>query len=181
MAKYTELLAEYLENGGELPAVFNQIQGFKELFISEYCDSEIGFETPTLFTIKLNARAELVIPAYLERITALNDALSNLTNPTKTHVKTGAIRREYGERTSGTAEQPMNVLPATPNAFDNPASVTTELQHTDTETYQELTDKEAGYTPAEAEALYKALESQVFILQRELLKEFKNLFMVIYG
>lgn len=180
MAKYTQLLAEYLENGGSLPAVFDQIDGFKDLFLSEYCDSELGFETPTLFNIKLNARAELIIPAYLERIKALEEAQSNLIDPTKKHVKSGVILRVYGERTSGTADQPMNIISIAPNAFDNPASVTTDKEHSDQEKYNEVTDTDSGYTPAEAEALYKALESKVFILKRELLKEFKNLFMVIY-
>lgn len=95
MAKYTELFSEYLENGGELPAVFDQISGFTELFIGEYCDREIGFETPILFSIKLTARANVVIPPYKARIDELDALLSDLSNPTKTRVKTGSITREY--------------------------------------------------------------------------------------
>ena len=42
MAKYTELFAEYLESGGELPAAFDEIYGFKDLFIGHFFDKENG-------------------------------------------------------------------------------------------------------------------------------------------
>ena len=49
MAKYTTLLAEYLERGGQLPASFALIDGFEDLFKKHYCDKELGFETDLLF------------------------------------------------------------------------------------------------------------------------------------
>lgn len=98
MAKYTELLSEYLENGGALPAAFDNISGFKTLFIGKYCDCEIGFETPVLFAIKLETRANAVIPAYAARIAAIESAMNNLSNPTKKRVKSGNISRDYGAR-----------------------------------------------------------------------------------
>lgn len=180
MAKYTELLAEYLENGGTLPAVFEQIEGFTDLFTGEYIDCEIGFETDALFSIKLEQRAALVMPAYIERISEIEEAYNILKDPTKTRVKSGNISRKYGERTNGRAEQPYNINANVPSAFQNPAEVFTELEHTDTETYNNVTDTESGYTPSEAGALIQALENQVFILKRQLLKEFDNLFMKVY-
>ena len=75
MAKYTELFAEYLESGGELPAAFDEIVGFKDLFIGNFIDKEIGFETEVLFAIKLETKANIVIPVYAERITALESKL----------------------------------------------------------------------------------------------------------
>ena len=100
MAKFTELFSEYIENGGELPAVFDQINGFKELFIGTYCDHEIGFETPVLFQIKLETKANLVTPEYKERIEAIEALKEKLLNPTKTRKKTGEIDRTYGKITS---------------------------------------------------------------------------------
>lgn len=96
MAKYTQLLAEYLEDGGKLPAVFSQIDGFDELFIGQYCDSEIAFETPVLFGIKLEMQANLVIHAYAKRIIELEGAHDLLQNPNKKHVRTGGMTRIYG-------------------------------------------------------------------------------------
>lgn len=98
MAKYTELLSEYIEHGGQLPTVFKQITDFEQYFIGRYCDCEIGFETPILFQIKLETKANLVIPAYAKRIAEFEEAQTILTNPTKTRTKTGEIDRNYGAR-----------------------------------------------------------------------------------
>lgn len=98
MAKYTELLSEYIEHGGELPAVFDTIEGFEDLFVGRYCDCEIGFETPILFKIKLEAKANLIIPAYAKRISEFEEAKAALLNPEKKRIKTGTIKREYGKR-----------------------------------------------------------------------------------
>lgn len=233
MAKYTELFSEYLKDGGELPAVFNTISGFKELFIGEYCDREIGFETPVLFTIKLEIRANTVIPAYAARIKEIEEVLSNLTNPTKTRVKIGSIKREYdlitsvdlntksGTRTEGGTDthtikdgqqvrkvqdmpfgQISEATPGNPTSIQTDEETTntdtnvhnntetfnnyedqtehTEQPHSETETYDNVTDTESGLTPSEAQSLFTALESQVFLIKRELLNEFNTLFMVIY-
>ena len=75
MAKYTELFAEYLESGGELPAAFDEIVGFKDLFIGHFIDKEIGFETEVLFAIKLETNANLVIGVYADSIAASERAL----------------------------------------------------------------------------------------------------------
>lgn len=93
MAKYTELLSEYLNHGGALPAVFSQIEGFETLFIGRYIDCEIGYETPELFSIKLETRANLVIPQYLRRINEIQAIKEQLLTPTKKHVKTGNTER----------------------------------------------------------------------------------------
>lgn len=201
MAKYTELFSEYLEDGGELPAVFDTIPGFKELFIGEFLDREIGFETPTLFTVKLETRAKLIIPAYAARIQELEEVLNNLNNPTKKRVKTGSITRNYGAdnytdtRTlnNGARTQTTKDTPFTNIGTDGISQIVENkgfedkdtfkheaTDHEDTETYNSVTDEESGYTPSEAEALFTALENEVFIIKRELLKEFNTLFMVVY-
>ena len=164
MARYTELFAEYLENGGELPAVFSQIEGFEDLFIGEYCDRELGFETPVLFTIKLETKANIVIPEYKQRIDTLKALRENLSNPTKTRLKTGNISRNYGgidetntntksgsitRKDEGTdthqagvrsrleAEQPMNPQAAASTVDEylhNPTNVIKDNSYTDTDT-----------------------------------------------
>ena len=63
MKQNTELFSKYLENN-ELPEIFNEIEGFSELFIANYCDSEICFETETLFSIKLNMYSNIYIPQF---------------------------------------------------------------------------------------------------------------------
>lgn len=235
MAKYTELLAEYLEAGGALPASFEDIEGFRDLFIGEYCDKEIGFETPILFTIKLQARANLLIPPYKDRINELEAIIDKLSNPTKTHTRTGDISREYGEtdetqtntktgqktitgNDTTTTSAPDHTTIKNENPFDTYAESATDniseittvkafendnttLQknetesysddyadtiktnaktHTDKETYNNVTDTETGFTSSEALAILKGLESKVFIIKRELLREFSSLFMKVY-
>lgn len=93
MAKYTELLSEYIEEGGELPTLFDTIEGFSDLFLGEYADREIGFETPALFALKLNYTAALVIPPYSKRLAAISVADELILNPNKKHVKTGNLTR----------------------------------------------------------------------------------------
>ena len=62
MAKYTTLLAEYLERGGQLPASFALIDGFEDLFKKHYCDKELGFETDLLFFMKVDELADIYLP-----------------------------------------------------------------------------------------------------------------------
>lgn len=192
MAKYTELLSEYIENGGVLPAIFNQIQGFEDLFIGEYCDCEIGFETPILFQIKLETKANLIIPTYAKRIAALTAAENDLTNPTKKRVKTGSIEYSGQDTHNIVSADKVRTESDLPFGGENTPEVVTNRVinkgYTDTdtltkgtkETYNEVTDTESGYTPAEAGALFKALEETVKIILKECLAEFKNLFMVVY-
>lgn len=192
MAKYTELLSEYIENGGELPAVFDQIANFEDLFIGRYCDCEIGFETPSLFQIKLETRANLIIPQYVKRLSAFEEAEQLLIQPTKKRVKSGSIT--YGGKDTHTfmvsdhirneSELPFVSLTGTPPVTqqftDKGYTDTDTIQKGTTETYNNVTDTESGYTYSEAETLYKALEEPVRILLEDCLNEFKNLFMKVY-
>lgn len=235
MAKYTELLAEYLESGGQLPAAFDNIEGFKDLFIGTYADHEIGFETPTLFTVKLETRANLVIPPYAARISELTAARESLINPTKTRIRSGSTAREYGEQNetntnnksgeiihtdeggsvadtpdhiTNTYNNPMGIIPGETLPTVPPSQVVNDTasqdvtynknsntesykeyedkntrhreQYTDKELYNNIKDEETGFTSSEAQALISSLESQVFIIQRELLNEFASLFMQVF-
>lgn len=243
MAKYTELFSEWLEAGGELPPEFSQIAGFDNLFVGEYADSEIGFETPSLFQLKLNQRATLIIPEYVTRIAEIEAARTNLENPVKIRTKTGQITRitgavdnlttdtQNGEKSTHTigdttqsnpdhvrtvSDQPFIAQAATPpadgttsaaqvtptsitvdKAFENDTThddhTTTENYtnyvhtvheednaRTDTERYDEVKDTESGYTVDEAERIYKDFERDVFNIKKQLLSEFRTLFLMVY-
>ena len=97
---YTELLTEYVTNNGGVeqafPRLFQLVPSktvtgndltetvtFSNAFLLNFCDREIGFETEELFALKLEARAEKVLPYYIERIQAL-DAFKTLSATHKT-------------------------------------------------------------------------------------------------
>ena len=85
MAKYTELFAEYIEKGGQLPASFSLILGFGDLFKKHYCDKEIGFETELLFYMKLEEKADLYMQKYADRIALIASAWLDYNAPAKVH------------------------------------------------------------------------------------------------
>ena len=84
MAKYTETLADYLAGGGQLPAAFSKIEGFEKLFKMKYYDKEIGFETETIFALKLNIVADLYIDQYVDQLEALNYGVTGMKLPVRT-------------------------------------------------------------------------------------------------
>ena len=81
---HTELFTQYIANNGgaenALPSLFgkvpnitidDEITTFKDAFILNFCDREIGFETEELFALKLEARAKLVLPFYISKLKQL--------------------------------------------------------------------------------------------------------------
>ena len=76
MASYTEYFYEYIENGNEMPSVFDGVPSlngktFKEIFRTHFNAYEIGLETETLFKERLQAKADVVIPYYVDKISKL--------------------------------------------------------------------------------------------------------------
>lgn len=82
---HTELFTQYIENNGgadsALPSLFNKIPSittddeittFKDAFVLNFCEREIGFETEALFALKLEGRAKLVIPRYVDKLKKLS-------------------------------------------------------------------------------------------------------------
>ena len=82
---HTELLTQYIANNGgaekALPALFDKVPNitideevttFKDAFILNFCDREIGFETEELFALKLESRAKLVLPFYISKLKQLS-------------------------------------------------------------------------------------------------------------
>lgn len=164
MAKYTETFAEYLNNGAELPAVFEDINGFTDLFIGHFCDKEIGFETEILFKIKLEAAAAIHIPFYKKKIEMFENALLKINNPEKEQIRV----YESGVKNGSTTILPINSTNATPSQLSKADA------YEDTET---ITNK--GETPDEAIKRAEYINNIKNIIM-ECLKCFDNLFMKVY-
>lgn len=164
MAKYTELLGEYLQEH-ELPAKFSEIAGLEELFIAKYCDKELGYETETIFSIKLEAYANLYIPQYKTQIENVQEALEKLiTNEKKTesNVTTGA-------RKSKTTDLPLDATDVEPNQI---AEQEQAQDHTEV--------KETGASVNDAISKYETLIKTREALLMKLVNKFSNLFMKVY-
>ena len=168
MSKYTETLVEFLEGGGVLPAVFAEIEGFEDLFVTRYCDNEIGFETEALFQIKLEERAAIIIPAYVKRIQATEAAWLTVTDPTRKQTRTF----NSAEKHSSSSSLPLNAQTARPSQTAKADAFT----DTDTTTFE-------GITPDEAirrAEYFQKLDGTAWILLDACLREFENLFMKVY-
>lgn len=166
MAKYTELLSEYLESGGQLPAALDTIDGFKNLFIGRYMDCEIGFETETLFAAKLEFRANLVMPYYVKRLDDLERVASAMATPSKVRTTTVNAGEQTGQQWT---------LPINGAASVEPSAKTKNDAFTNTDN-----STETGYTPDEAQRAQEYYDKGVVMLLEKCLNEFKGLFMGVY-
>lgn len=167
MAKYTETLIDYLGAGGTLPALFEDIAGFPDLFVQRFCDYEIGFETPELFAQKLEGAAKIYIPYYKKLIDTQSALISKLsTGYDREHITTTTL----GEQDSKSWAYPFN------GASDvNPAARTLS-----TETVNTVSERSTGYTPDELARMIELAESVKRNLLNELLDKFKTCFMIIF-
>lgn len=164
MAKYTETFADYLNGGGVIPAAFDDISGFTDLFVGEFCDKEIGFETEQLFHIKLETRAQLVIPVYVDKLEKVLQSYELAAAPKKTHT----VTLNAGEQAAQSYSLPENSVQALPSA----------KQHSDA--FKNTEDRvEEGFTPDEAMRYTKYIEERKNVLEM-CLREFDNLFMRVY-
>lgn len=170
MAKYTMLLNDYVRQGFSLPS-FEEIEGFSDLFFATFCDREIGFETPQLFEIKLDARAKLVLPYYAKKIQLQNKYLGLLNAPIKTTYFEEDITANLGEQNTSTTELPYDVQNAKPSTI-NKAEETTNTNR------REGNNREEGTT--DINAILNALNHNVNMVLKDLLKEFDSLFMGVY-
>ncbi len=173
MAKYTMLLAEYLEMGGQLPASFALINGFEDLFIARYCDHEIGFETDALFYIKLELKADIYMQKYADKIQRLATAWGIYDNPVRVRFTEEHKQFDGGKQHGSTTELPFDSETAEPSVIsDTDAYKNTEARAT--------TEQESGETHDEAIASIEFLNNKVKSLIEDLLNEFKPLFMGVY-
>lgn len=161
MAKYTELFIEYVQGGGTLPALFDEIEGFEDLFIQRFCDYEIGYETEELFKVKLDLKASLVIPVYKDRISKINNYLNKINTPSKT------ITQNYGETKASTTELPIDATTAEPSLINQNDEYTNE-------------QIESDYSINNIITMLKYLHKEDSNILEELLNEFKTCFLGVY-
>ena len=173
MAKYTTLLAEYLERGGVLPASFAEIDGFEDIFKKHFCDSEIGFETDLLFFMHLDELADINIPLYKAKLQRLASAWLEYDAPAKVSYTADNKTFNGGETNGSTTELPFDTTNADPNL----------LTHNDAYTNTEnrgMRVTETGKTIDEAQRAIDFLNSKARSLINELLQVFKPCFMAVY-
>ena len=173
MAKYTELFADYLERGGSLPASFSLIEGFEEIFKKHYCDKEIGFETEALFFMKLDYIADVVIPLYASKISKLASAWLEFDAPVKWKYTKDDRTFTGGKQHAETTELPFDSTTAEPSMLNDTDEYTNEDAN-------ERNEREGGATFDEAIKRIEFLNSKVYSLILECLKEFKGCFMGVY-
>lgn len=104
---HTELLTQYIANNGgaenALPSLFDKVPNitaddevttFKDAFILNFCDREIGFETEELFALKLESRAKLVLPFYINKLKQLAsiDYINAKRTETEKRTNTGSVK-----------------------------------------------------------------------------------------
>lgn len=173
MAKYTMLLAEYLQKGGQLPASFALIDGFEDLFVARYCDHEIGFETDELFRIKLEYKADLIMQAYADKITTRAFYWTKANNPVKSYYEKTQTKFNAGATKSKTTELPIDSETAEPNLINtNDAFENNNLN--------EVWKNDEGETIDELMRMLDFLNKDVTTLVQKCLDEFKPLFMGVY-
>ena len=173
MAKYTMTLAEYLAKGGALPSSFALIDGFENHFIGRYCDHEIGFETDALFSIKLEAKANLVMQAYKDKIDARALYWAKVPNPTKVYYELATTNYDMGKQRIQTTELPFNGQDAEPNVVNE-----NDPYHNQDE--RETRREENGETLDDVLRMLEFLNKDVVTLVEKCLNEFNNLFMKVY-
>lgn len=178
MAKYTETLAEYVEGGGLLPSSsFALIDDFEDLFKKHYCGSEIGFETETLFAMKLDAKAAIVMPAYAEKIAVVVENMTGLkNNPVKWRYETRTYGAQHSENESSgsNTDLPFDATTA------KPSSTSTMGGSADTDEHTDEIDFKEGLSVDEKLRIIDAINKKAFMLVEACLEEFKPLFMGVY-
>lgn len=167
------LLAEYLAKGGALPSSFALIEGFESAFIGRYFDKEIGFETMDLFALKLEAKADLIMQAYKDRILERAFYWGKIENPTKVYHEHARTKYEMGEQKIKTTELPFDSETAEPNVIN-------ENEAYENKDARFGTKKEQGTTIDELMRMLDFLNKDVTTLVEKCLDEFKPLFMAVY-
>lgn len=173
MAKFTELLSEYLEGGKSLPSSFDLIEGFEDLFKAYYYDKEIGFETEELFEMKLDMYAKLYVPVYADRIDKLVVAWTNASNPTKVFYEHYNTTINAGKQLAKTTDLPFDDTVAEPNSLVESDAYTNTDERT-------TTKNETGVNVEEAYKVIDYLNKEVNIVVLRLLNEFSKCFMKVY-
>ena len=196
--KYTELFTEYIANNGgaenALPSLFDKVPNlttdgevttFKDAFILNFCDREIGFETEELFALKLESRAKLVLPFYINKLKQLEsiDYINAKRTESETRAITGNITdsgKDTNTRFKG--ENPLIDTDLTFNAKAVSEQEKNEVgygKNTNT-TGNENVTREFTDSGIEARDLYERVLKDTMNVWNEIFKKFDSLFMQVW-
>lgn len=173
MAKYTKLFADYIESGGELPAAFDLIDGFDDLFKKYYFDKEIGFETELIFAMKLEMYADLYVQYYADKISKMANEILNLNAPARVIYETDDTTFNGGAQRGTLTELPTGATGSVPN------QITANDAFTNTNG-RSLNRTEHENTTNEILRRINFLNENIKPLLLQLLNEFAPCFMGVY-
>ena len=195
---HTESFTQYIANNGgaenTLPSLFDKVPNitiddevttFKDAFILNFCDREIGFETEELFALKLESRAELVLPFYINKLKQLAsiDYINAKRTESETRTTTGNITD--GGKDTNTRFKGENPLIDTSLAFNAKAVTEQEIneigygKNTNT-TGSENVTREYTDSGIEARDLYERVLNDTMNVWNEIFKKFDSLFMQVW-
>lgn len=197
-AEHTEFFTEYIANNGgaenALPTLFDKVPNitiddevttFKDAFILNFCDREIGFETEELFALKLESRAKLVLPFYINKLNQLAsiDYINAKRTESETRTSTGNITdggKDTNTRFKG--ENPLIDTTLTFNAKAVSEQETNEIgygKNTNTTGSENVTRE---YTDGDIEErnLYERVLNDTMNVWHEIFKKFESLFMQVW-
>lgn len=197
-AEHTEFFTEYIANNGgaenALPTLFDKVPNitiddevttFKDAFILNFCDREIGFETEELFALKLESRAKLVLPFYINKLNQLAsiDYINAKRTESETRKSTGNITdggKDTNTRFKG--ENPLIDTTLTFNAKAVSEQETNEIgygKNTNTTGSENVTRE---YTDGDIEErnLYERVLNDTMNVWHEIFKKFESLFMQVW-
>lgn len=197
-AEHTEFFTEYIANNGgaenALPTLFDKVPSitiddevttFKDAFILNFCDREIGFETEELFALKLESRAKLVLPFYINKLNQLAsiDYINAKRTESEKRTSTGNITdggKDTNTRFKG--ENPLIDTTLTFNAKAVSEQETNEIgygKNTNTTGSENVTRE---YTDGDIEErnLYERVLNDTMNVWNEIFKKFESLFMQVW-
>ena len=196
--KYTELFTEYIANNGgaenALPSLFDKVPSitidgevttFKDAFILNFCDREIGFEIEELFALKLESRAKLVLPFYINKLKQLEsiDYITAKRTESETRAITGNITdsgKDTNTRFKG--ENPLIDTDLTFNAKAVSEQEKNEVGYgkNTNSTGNENVTREFTDSGIEARDLYERVLKDTMNVWNEIFKKFDSLFMQVW-
>ena len=197
-AEHTEFFSEYIANNGgaenALPALFDKVPNitiddevttFKDAFILNFCEREIGFETEELFSLKLEARAKLVLPFYISKLNQLAsiDYINAKRTESEKRTNTGNITdggKDTNTRFKG--DNPLIDTSLTFNAKAVTEQETNEIgygKNTNTTGSEDVT-REYTDSGIEARDLYERVLNDTMNVWNEIFKKFESLFMQVW-
>ena len=196
--KYTELFTEYIKNNGgaenALPSLFDKVPSitiddevttFKDAFILNFCDREIGFEIEELFALKLESRAKLVLPFYINKLKQL--ASVDYINAKRTESETRAITGNITDSGKDTntrfkGENPLIDTDLTFNAKAVSEQEKNEVGYgkNTNSTGNENVTREFTDSGIEARDLYERVLKDTLNVWDEIFKKFDSLFMQVW-